>query len=165
MGERSYRGQAQKTQLDRLLQGFAQTRVGGFLFITVFPAIDKRVMPLTRGKLRIGARQPVLLLHARGAKSGQERVTPLLYTPRGEDFVLVASKAGADHNPAWYHNLKANPTVTIELGKEKFQAKAIITKDPERQRLFDAQAKVMPTFNDYQKATTRQIPVIALERM
>ena len=113
MGQRSYRGQAQKTALDRFMQRFARTRLGGFLFVTAFPAIDKRTMPLTKGRLRIGARQPILLLHARGAKSGQERVTPLLYTPRGDDFVLVASKAGAPHNPAWYHNLKAHPDVEV----------------------------------------------------
>src|SRR5437660_7692569 len=73
---------------------FAQRRLGGLLFITVFPAIDRRVMPLTRGRVKIGTRQPVLALHARGAKTGRPRVTPLLYTPRGEDFVLVASKGG-----------------------------------------------------------------------
>ena len=74
-----------------------------------------------------------------------------------------SSKGGFPTHPAWYHNLKAHPTTTIELGTEKFQAKATITKDPERQRLFDAQAKLMPAFNEYQKNTTRQIPVIVLE--
>jgi deazaflavin-dependent oxidoreductase (nitroreductase family) len=108
---------------------------------------------------------PLLLLTTTGAKSGKPFTTPLVYTKDGDRIVIIASKGGFPTHPAWYHNLKANPTVTIELGKDKFQAKANITKDPERQRLFDAQAKVMPTFNDYQKATTRQIPVIALERM
>jgi deazaflavin-dependent oxidoreductase (nitroreductase family) len=60
-------------------------------------------------------RQPVLLLLARGAKTGQPRVTPLLYTPRGEDFVLIASKAGAERHPAWYHNLTAHPDVDVEV--------------------------------------------------
>ena len=77
--------------------------------------------------------------------------------------MIIASKGGYPTNPAWYHNLKAHPTTTIEVGKEKFQAKLVVIADPERQRLFDAQAKVMPNFNEYQKATTRQIPVIALE--
>src|SRR5438067_8324282 len=98
-----------RRRLDRLMARFAQSRVGGLLFITVFPAIDKRLMPLTGGRLKIGMRQPVLLLRARGAKSGQPRTVPLLYTPRGEDFVLVASKAGAVKHPAWYHNLRAHP--------------------------------------------------------
>jgi deazaflavin-dependent oxidoreductase (nitroreductase family) len=107
--ERRHRSQSEKTHVDRLMARFAQSRLGCLLFITVFPAIDKRVMPLTGGRVRIGMRQPVLLLHARGAKTGQPRVTPLLYTPRGEDFVLIASKAGAERQPAWYHNLTAHP--------------------------------------------------------
>ena len=107
---------------------------------------------------------PLLLLTTTGAKSGRPFTTPLVYTKDGDRIVIIASKGGFPTHPAWYHNLKANPNTTIELGKEKFQAKATITKDPERQRLFDAQAKLMPAFNDYQKATTRQIPVIVLER-
>jgi deazaflavin-dependent oxidoreductase (nitroreductase family) len=108
---------------------------------------------------------PLLLLTTTGAKSGKPFTTPLVYTKDGDRIVIIASKGGFPTHPAWYHNLKAHPTVTLELGKEKFQAKANITKDPERQRLFDAQAKVMPNFNEYQKNTTRQIPVIVLERM
>ena len=108
---------------------------------------------------------PLLLLTTTGAKSGKPFTTPLVYTKDGDRIVIIASKGGFPTNPAWFHNLKAHPTTTIELGKEKFQAKATITKDPERQRLFDAQAKVMPNFNEYQKNTTRQIPVIVLERM
>jgi hypothetical protein len=75
--ERRYRSQSEKTPVDRLMARFAQSRLGGLLFITVFPAIDKRVMPLTGGRVRIGMRQPVLLLRARGAKTGRPRVTPL----------------------------------------------------------------------------------------
>jgi len=108
---------------------------------------------------------PLLLLTTTGAKSGKPFTTPLVYTKDGNRIVIIASKGGFPTNPAWFHNLKAHPTVTLEVGKEKFQANATITTDPERQRLFDAQSKVMPTFNDYQKATTRQIPVIALERI
>jgi deazaflavin-dependent oxidoreductase (nitroreductase family) len=102
---------------------------------------------------------PLMLLTTTGAKSGKPFTTPLVYTKDGDRMVIIASKGGFPKHPAWYHNLKAHPTTTIEVGKEKFQAKAVITKDPERQRLFDAQAKLMPTFNEYQKATTRQIPV------
>ena len=108
---------------------------------------------------------PLLLLTTTGAKSGRPFTTPLVYTKDGNRIVIIASKGGFPTNPAWYHNLKANPTTTLEIGKEKFQAKATITKDPERQRLFDAQAKVMPNFTEYQKNTTRQIPVIVLERI
>lgn len=115
MTEQGFRGQHDKTWLDRVLQRFAYSRVGGKLFITVFPAIDKRLMPLTGGRFKIGVRQPVCLLHVRGAKSGEPRVTPLLYTPNGETMVLVASKAGAQHHPAWYHNVTASPDVEAEV--------------------------------------------------
>jgi len=108
---------------------------------------------------------PLLLLTTTGAKSGRPFTTPLVYTKDGDRIVIIASKGGYPTNPAWFHNLKAHPTVTIELSKEKFQARAVITADPERKRLFDAQAKVMPNFAEYQKNTTRQIPVIVLERM
>jgi deazaflavin-dependent oxidoreductase (nitroreductase family) len=108
---------------------------------------------------------PLLLLTTTGAKSGRPFTTPLVYTKDGDRIVIIASKGGFPTNPAWYHNLKAHPTTTLEVGKEKFQAKATITKDPERKRLFDAQAKLMPAFNEYQKNTTRQIPVIVLERL
>jgi deazaflavin-dependent oxidoreductase (nitroreductase family) len=119
------------------------------------------------GKVLSGpfVKAPLLLLTTTGAKSGKPFTTPLVYTKDGDRIVIIASKGGSPTHPAWFHNLKAHPTVTLEVGQEKFQARATITKDPERQRLFDAQAKVMPNFNEYQKATTRQIPVIALERV
>ena len=164
MGQRSYRGQAQKTALDRFMQRFARTRLGGFLFVTAFPAIDKRTMPLTKGRLRIGARQPILLLHARGAKSGQERVTPLLYTPRGDDFVLVASKAGAPHNPAWYHNLKAHPDVEVEVDGVRLPVRAHEAEGAEREELWGL---VNDHYNGYatyqQRAGARRIPVLVLQ--
>jgi deazaflavin-dependent oxidoreductase (nitroreductase family) len=108
---------------------------------------------------------PLLLLTTTGAKSGRPFTTPLVYTKDGDRMVIIASKGGAPKHPSWYHNLLAHPTPTIELGTERFQAKAVITTDPERERLFNAQAKVMPNFNEYQKNTTRQIPVIVLERI
>ena len=107
---------------------------------------------------------PVLLLTTTGAKSGNKHTTPVVYTTDGDRLVIIASKGGAPTNPAWYHNLVANPTVTIELPDETFEARAVVTKGDERQRLFDAQAAQMPNFNDYAAKTTREIPVIALER-
>jgi len=106
---------------------------------------------------------PLMLLTTTGAKSGRPFTTPLVYTRDGGRIVIIASKGGFPTNPAWFHNLKANPTVTVEVGTQKFQAKASITAEPERQRLFDAQAKLMPNFNEYQKNTTRVIPVIVLQ--
>jgi deazaflavin-dependent oxidoreductase (nitroreductase family) len=110
------------------------------------------------------AGRPMLLLTTTGAKSGQQRTTPLVHTRDGDRIVVIASKGGAPTNPAWYHNLVANPTVTVELGTEKFPAKATVVTGTERDRLFAAQAAMMPAFAEYETKTTRKIPVVALER-
>jgi deazaflavin-dependent oxidoreductase (nitroreductase family) len=108
---------------------------------------------------------PLLLLTTIGARSGRAITKPLAYTKDGDRIVLIASFAGAPKNPAWFNNLVANPTVTVEVGADRFQAKAVLTSGEERQRLFDNQARQMAVFNDYQKKTTRQIPVVVLERI
>ena len=107
---------------------------------------------------------PMLLLTSTGAKSGQPRTTPLVYTRDGERIVVIASMAGAPTNPAWYHNLAANPRATVEIGSEAFAVDAVITTGAERDRLFEQQAALMPNFGEYQAKTTRVIPVVALER-
>jgi len=111
------------------------------------------------------AGRPLLLLTTIGAKSGQPRTSPLVYTTDGDRIVIIASKGGAPTSPDWYHNIVANPEVTVELGREKFQARATIATGEERQRLYDAQAAIMPAFADYQQKTSRQIPVVVLERL
>jgi deazaflavin-dependent oxidoreductase (nitroreductase family) len=105
---------------------------------------------------------PVLLLTSTGAKSGQRRTTPVVYQPDGERMVIFASKAGAPENPAWFHNLRANPTATVEVGTDTVEVEAVVTDGDERQRLFDKQKQLMPQFADYERKTTRQIPVVAL---
>ena len=107
----------------------------------------------------------LLLLHTTGAKSGNVRVNPLVYTKDGERFVVIASKAGAPTNPDWYYNVLANPTVTVEAGTEQFQARAIAASEPERTRLFEQMAAQMPGFAEYQRNTSRTIPVVVLERI
>jgi deazaflavin-dependent oxidoreductase (nitroreductase family) len=107
---------------------------------------------------------PILLLTTKGAKSGNNYTTPLVYTRDGGRHVIIASKGGAPTNPAWFHNLVANPTVTVEVGQEKFEASASVTQGDERDRLFEAQATLMPNFAEYQRNTTRRIPVVVLER-
>jgi deazaflavin-dependent oxidoreductase (nitroreductase family) len=111
------------------------------------------------------AGRPLLLLTTIGAKSGQPRTSPLVYTTDGDRIVIIASKGGAPTSPDWYHNIVANPEVTVELGREKFQARATIATGEKRQRLYDAQAAIMPAFADYQQKTSRQIPVVVLERI
>jgi deazaflavin-dependent oxidoreductase (nitroreductase family) len=111
------------------------------------------------------AGRSLLLLTTRGAKTGEERTAPLVYTLDGDRFVIVASKGGAPTHPAWYHNLRADPVVTVELGPEKFRARATVTNDAERRRLYDRHAAKMPAFAEYEKKTTRKIPVVLLERI
>jgi len=106
----------------------------------------------------------LLLLTTTGAKSGKEGTTPLVYTKDGDNFVIIASMGGAPKNPAWYHNIKANPEVTLEVGTEKFQAKASEATGPERERLYAQQAAMMPAFNEYKEKTSRTIPVVVLSR-
>jgi deazaflavin-dependent oxidoreductase (nitroreductase family) len=107
---------------------------------------------------------PVLLLTMTGAKTGRLLTRPLVYTRDGDRIVIIASWAGSPRNPPWYHNLIANPVATVELGAEKFTVRASVTSGQERQRLFDRQADQLPIFKDYQKKTTRQIPVLVLKR-
>ncbi len=106
---------------------------------------------------------PVLLLTTTGAKSGQQRTTPVVYQQDGDRFVIFASKAGAPENPAWFHNLRANPTATVEVGPDTLQVEAIVTDGDERERLFRRQIELMPQFGEYEQKTTRQIPVVALQ--
>ena len=108
---------------------------------------------------------PILLLTMTGAKTGRTLVRPLCYSRDGDRIVVLASYGGAPRNPPWYHNLVANPVVTVEVGAEKFKARATQMSGAERDRLFAAQAKVMPFFNDYQQKTKRSIPVLTLTRI
>lgn len=106
----------------------------------------------------------MLLLHTRGAKSNQPRVNPLVYTTDGEHLVIIASKGGAPTNPDWYYNLLAHPNVEVEVGTERFPVRATVAEGQERDRLFNQMVAQRPGFADYQKNTTRRIPVVVLER-
>jgi deazaflavin-dependent oxidoreductase (nitroreductase family) len=106
---------------------------------------------------------PLLLLHTTGARSGQERVNPMMYRSDGDRLAVFASKSGADTNPDWFHNLRANPRVTVEIGTETRTVLARIAEPDERERLWSAQKKDYPGFAEYETKTTRQIPVIILE--
>jgi deazaflavin-dependent oxidoreductase (nitroreductase family) len=111
------------------------------------------------------ADRPLMVLTTIGAKSGLPRTIPLVYTRDGDRLVIIASKGGAPTNPDWYHNLVANPTATVELPGKTFQVTAAIAQGTARDRLFGQQAAQMPGFADYQRNTTRRIPVIVLERL
>jgi deazaflavin-dependent oxidoreductase (nitroreductase family) len=105
----------------------------------------------------------VLILRTTGAKSGEERETPLAYFPENGQYVVIASKGGAPTNPSWYYNLATNPKVTIEVLGEPVPAVARVTTGDERDRLFAKIGAKYPGFLEYQKKTPRTIPVVVLE--
>ena len=106
----------------------------------------------------------VLIVTSRGARTGEVRETPLVYTRDGDNLVIIASKGGSPSHPGWYHNLKTNPEVTLEVGGERYPAIAEEAHAAERDRLYGAQAALMPAFTEYQANTTRKIPVFVLKR-
>lgn len=106
---------------------------------------------------------PLLLLHTLGAKSGQERVNPMMYQAVDGGYAVFASKAGAPVNPDWYYNLLANPQVKAEIGTETLDLTAHVAEGQTRDRIWTAQKSAYPGFADYERKTTRQIPVIILE--
>ena len=108
----------------------------------------------------------MLLLTTTGAKSGEQRTHPLVYTKDGDLYLIIASMGGSPTHPSWYHNVRAHPEVTVEVGSEKFPAKAIpVAGGAERRRLYDQHAAINPGFKDYERKTTRVIPAILLERL
>lgn len=107
--------------------------------------------------------KPLLLLHNVGAKSGTDFVTPLVYLADGANWVIFASKGGAPNNPGWYHNLKAQPAVSIEIGSESFDVTAEEATGEERERLYSIQEEQQPQFAEYAQKTDRKIPVIVLK--
>jgi deazaflavin-dependent oxidoreductase (nitroreductase family) len=107
---------------------------------------------------------PLLLLTSTGARSGEARTTPVVYLRDGEHLVIFASKAGAPTNPAWYHNLLANPSATVEVGSETVEVTASVASGEERTQLYERQSERFPQFVEYAKKTTREIPVVVLQR-
>jgi deazaflavin-dependent oxidoreductase (nitroreductase family) len=110
--------------------------------------------------------KPLLLLTTTGAKSGKSHLNPVTFLRDGDQWVIIASKAGQPSNPDWYYNLLANPEVNIELGSgERIKVKATqVTDEAERDRLYAEMVKINPGFAEYEKQTTRKIPVVRLTR-
>jgi len=115
------------------------------------------------GKVEAFPANNLVLLHHTGAKSGQERVSPLAYQLVDGGYAIFASKAGAPDNPAWYHNLQANPKATIEVGTETIPVTARVADPAEREPIWTRQKQDQPGFAEYEQKTTRQIPVVILE--
>jgi deazaflavin-dependent oxidoreductase (nitroreductase family) len=142
--------------------------------------IGDKVWPLTRRVMglhtavyrasggRIGHKlpgmpAPMLLLEHVGAKSGTKRTSPLVYGEDGDNLILVASKGGFPKNPAWFHNLKANPDTTVQVGTEKRPVRARVATAAERDRLWKLMVGVYSGYDQYQQRTDRQIPLVVLE--
>lgn len=106
---------------------------------------------------------PLLLLHSIGARSGKERVNPMMYQAVGDTYAVFASKGGAPSNPDWYHNLVTTPDATIEVDTRTVPVRARIADDVERDTIWETQKQRYPGFADYEASTTRQIPVVILE--
>jgi deazaflavin-dependent oxidoreductase (nitroreductase family) len=106
----------------------------------------------------------VLILTTRGARTGEPRENPLAFSRDGDRLVVIASKGGAPTHPAWYHNLRAHPDVTVEVLGDRFEARATVAGGDEYERLYAQHANLMPGFWDYRRKTSRKIPVIVLER-
>ena len=126
---------------------------------------DRIIEEFRANQGRVGGRfegRPLLLLHHTGAKSGKSRVNPLAYLSDDGRYVVFASKGGAPTNPDWYHNLKAHPNTSIEVGTDTIDVVASEATGSERERLFGIQAERVPQFAEYQKGIERLIPVMVL---
>jgi len=110
----------------------------------------------------VGGRS-LLLLHSTGAKSGEERVHPVVYQVVGEHYPVFASYAGGGKNPAWFHNLLAHPNTTVEVGVDRVAVTARVTAGAERDTIWATQKALYPNFADYEQKTDRQIPVVMLD--
>ncbi len=105
---------------------------------------------------------PLLLLHTVGARTGQQRVNPMMYQPVAGDYAVFASRGGAPVNPDWYYNVLAHPRVTAEIGTATVELVARVAEGGEREQIWSAQKAAYPGFADYERKTTRQIPVVIL---
>jgi deazaflavin-dependent oxidoreductase (nitroreductase family) len=116
-----------------------------------------------RGKVGgVHAGATLLLLHTQGARTGLTRTSPLVYLADRDRYVVFASKGGSPAHPGWYHNLRANPHVRVEVGSSAFEALATVAGQEERDRLWDIQQRKLPNFAEYQRRTARTIPVVIL---
>lgn len=148
----------------RLLEPIATSSAGRWFTINVAPRIDGSVGRLTRGRIMSVPGVPLLLLTHTGAKSGIERVSPLLYFSDGEDAVVIASNYGRERHPAWFYNVKANPEVVLQARGRTGRYRAAVADPAERERLFALAKQVTRAYADYERrvADERTIQVVVL---
>ena len=149
--------------LERALVPLVSSRAGSWFFLHIANPIDKRLIPATKGRLKVVPGVPSLVMEVRGAKSGAIRRIPLVYGTDGDDIVLIASNGGNPRHPAWFHNVRANPDVTLFLRGRTGEYRARVAQGAERERLWEIATTLNPGYDIYAKrASNRQIPVVAL---
>jgi deazaflavin-dependent oxidoreductase (nitroreductase family) len=107
----------------------------------------------------------ILLLTTTGRKTGQRHTTPLIYREHGDDYLIVASKGGADESPQWYHNIQADPNIEVQVLGDRFKARARTASPEEKPEMWKAMTATWPQYDEYQTKTDREIPVVVLERV
>jgi deazaflavin-dependent oxidoreductase (nitroreductase family) len=153
-----------RTAGERAAEAIASSRPGGWFYVNVAPAIDRRLFPLTGGRLTTAGRGRAGLLRVRGAKTGHLRETPLVFARDGDKVILVASRGGDVKHPAWYRNIVANPDVTFTIEGEEREYTAHGAEGPERARAWFIANERYAGYAVYQRRTEgREIPVIVLE--
>lgn len=150
--------------LMRAVIDLVSSRAGTWLFLRVAPPVDRLLLRLSSGRASLSLGLPILLLTTQGARTGQPRSSPLLYVADGERVALIASNGGRPRHPSWYHNLRANPEVTLTLRGETRRYRAREAGRAERQRLWAKAVAQYPGYATYEQRTGgRPIPVIVLE--
>ncbi len=152
---------------ERALARFAASKPGSWFYLNVANPVDRRLLPLTNGRISVSVGQPVLCLEVRGAKSGQIRRTPLLFKEVGGELVLVASATGRPKHPAWFHNVRANPNLKVYApGGRSGEYVARVASPEERVRLWPEMVDLYPGFEVYEGRTDgiREIPIVVLGR-
>jgi deazaflavin-dependent oxidoreductase (nitroreductase family) len=151
----------------RALTAFASSKPGSWFYLHIGNPVDKRLLPATNGRLSLSVGQPVLCIEVRGAKTGQLRRTPLLFTEVDGQLVIVASATGRPKHPAWYRNLTANPRLKVYApGGRSGSYEARTVHGQERERMWQAARELYRGFDVYESRVTglREIPVVALTR-
>jgi deazaflavin-dependent oxidoreductase (nitroreductase family) len=152
------------TLYERVATPIASSRPGSFFYVHVAPHIDRRLMPLTGGRLTTAGFGRAGLLKVKGARSGVERRTPLVYTRDGDRVLIVASRGGDVKHPAWYHNVVANPDVSFATPGDERTYTARTAGPEERPHLWELVNRTYPGYAVYQRrAGEREIPVVVLE--
>jgi deazaflavin-dependent oxidoreductase (nitroreductase family) len=157
-------GKTGNTFFEKVATPIAASKPGAWFYVNVAPAIDRRLMRWTNGRLTTGGFGRVGMLNVRGAKTGEMRHTPLVYTRDGESVVVVASRGGDVKHPAWYRNVVANPDVTFTRDGDERPYHARTVSGEEREQLWKAVNRTYAGYAAYQaRAGEREIPVVVLE--